>query len=197
MANIPDAEDFTMLRRFRIHLALAASLALAGAASCTADRVSSPLPAERSSLLGLTGSSSSPLITCPAGTAQSVTSTIGPLGGTLAIGNTQVVIPADAVLTPTEFTLTVPSSKYVEIQVTAGGSEHFLFALPVTVTLDYSRCPRSNIDLKPLTVWNIDPVTKALLEPMSSVDNKLTRSVLFTTLHFSGYAVADRDGLLE
>ena len=186
-----------MLRQTRLSLALAASLALAGAASCTADRVSSPRPAERSSLLGFGGSASSALLTCPTGPASSVTSTIGPLGGLLAVGNTQVVIPANAVLAPTTFTLTVPSSKYVEIEVTAAGSEHFLFELPVTVTIDYSRCGRSNIDLRPLAVWNIDPETKALLEPMPSVDNKLTKSVLFTTLHFSGYAVADRSGLVE
>jgi hypothetical protein len=188
-----------MLRNRRIHLVLAASLALAlaGAASCTADRAASPLPSDRSSLLGLSGGSAPSLLNCPAGATQSVTSTIGPLGGLLAVGNTRVLIPANAVLAPTEFTLTVPSSRYVEIEVTAAGSEHFLFELPVTVTIDYSRCSRSNIDLRPLTVWNIDPATKALLEPMPSVDNKLTRSVLFTTLHFSGYAVADRDGPLE
>jgi hypothetical protein len=186
-----------MPRRTRISLALAASLALAGAASCTADRASSPLPTERSSLLGLTGGASSALITCPAGEAQSVTGTIGPLGGLLAVGNTRIVVPANAVLAPTTFTLTVPSSRYVEFEVTAAGSEHFLFELPVTVTIDYSRCGRSNVDLRPLTVWNIDPRTKALLEPMPSVDDKLTKSVLFTTLHFSGYAVADKDGLLE
>jgi hypothetical protein len=185
-----------MLHQRRIQLALVASLALAGAASCTADRAASPLPEERSSLLGLTSSTPS-LITCPAGTPQAVTNTIGPLGGVLAIGNTSVVIPANAVLAPTEFTLTVPSSRYVEIEVTAAGSEHFVFALPVTVTIDYSRCSRSNIDLRPLSVWNIDPRTKALLEQMPSVDDKLTRSVLFTTLHFSGYAVADRDDLIE
>jgi hypothetical protein len=186
-----------MLRRTRISLTLAASLALGGAARCTADRASSPLPAERSSLLGLASGTSSALITCPAGVAQRATSTVGPLGGLLAAGNTQIVIPANAVLAPTTFTLTVPSSRYVEFEVTAAGSEHFVFELPVTVSIDYSRCSRSNIDLRPLTVWNIDPDTKALLEPMPSVDNKLTKSVLFTTLHFSGYAVADRDGLLE
>ena len=185
-----------MLRPTRLTLALGVALALAGAASCTADRAASPLPAERSSLLGL-GSDSPSLITCPAGAAQSVTSTIGPLGGLLAVGNTRVLIPANAVLAPTSFTLTVPSSKYVEIEVTAAGTEHFVFELPVTATIDYSRCSRSNLQRGLLSVWNIDPATKALLEPMPSVDDKLTRTVTFTTLHFSGYAVADRDGLLE
>lgn len=106
-------------------------------------------------------------------------------------GNTRVVIPADAVLAPTAFTLSVPSSKYVEIEVTAGGSEHFVFALPVTVTLDYGRCSRSDLDKASLSAWNIDPATKSLLEAMVSVDDKVTRTVTFSTIHFSGYAVAD------
>jgi hypothetical protein len=186
-----------MLRPTRISLAIAAALALAGAASCTADRAASPLSTERSALLGLPGSDSPSLLNCPAGSAQTVTTTIGPQGGLLAVGNTSVVIPADAVLSPTSFTLTVPSSKYVEIEVTAAGSEHFVFELPVTATIDYSRCSRSNLDRGLLTVWNIDPATKALLEAMPSVDNKLARTVTFTTLHFSGYAVADKGDLLE
>jgi hypothetical protein len=147
--------------------------------------------AERSSLLGISLSSNPSLITCPAGAPQSATGLIGPLGGVIAAGNTQVVIPANAVLAPTSFTLSVPSSKYVEIEVTADGADHFLFDLPVTVTIDYGRCGRSNLDRGLLSAWNIDPATKALLEQMPSVDNKLTRTVTFTTIHFSGYAVAD------
>jgi hypothetical protein len=180
-----------MHRRTRLHLAFAAVLALLGGASCSSDTLTAPQPPARGDLLGISFGSPS-LITCTSpGTSQSVTSLIGPLGGVLAVGNTQVIIPADAVLSPTNFTLTVPASKYVEIEVTAEGTEHFLFAQPVTVVLDYSRCSRWDLNLKLLTAWNIDPVTKAMLEPMVSVDNKLLRTVTFTTLHFSGYAVAD------
>ena len=178
-----------MLRRMRIHFLLAATLIAGGVASCTSDTVTAPQAGARSSLLGFSNTPS--LITCPAGDSQSATGIIGPLGGVLSAGNTSVVIPANAVLDPTTFTLTVPSSKYVEIEVTANGGEHYLFAQPVTVTIDYGRCSRSNIDLVPLSAWNIDPVTKALLEQEPSVDNKLARTVTFTTIHFSGYAVAD------
>jgi hypothetical protein len=87
-------------------------------------------------------------------------------------------------------TLTVPPSKYVEIEVRVNGLPHFQFAQPVTVVLDYSRCTRSDIDRAPLSVWNIDPLTKALLEDMGGVDDKSARTVTFTTDHFSGYAIA-------
>ena len=45
--------------------------------------------------------------------------------------------------------------------------------------------------LLPLTAWHIDPVTHELLEPMVSIDNKLLHTVTFTTIHLSGYALAN------
>jgi hypothetical protein len=180
-----------MPRLTRFRLAFAVALGLAGAAACSTDRLAGPQPGERSALLGDLFNNAPTLLSCPAGETQSATAVIGPLGGVLAAGNTQVVIPANAVLSPTTFNLTVPASRYVEIEVTTDASEHYVFAQPVVVTLDYGRCGRSNILRAPLTAWNIDPRTKALLEPMISVDNKLTQTVTFTTLHFSGYAVAD------
>jgi hypothetical protein len=178
-----------MPHRTRFHLVLMLSVGLVGAA-CSVERAAAPHPADRSSLLGLFDPNPS-LIKCPAATEQSATSLIGPLGGVLTVGATRVVIPANAVLSPTTFTLTVPASKYVEIEVTTDSSEHYVFSQPVLVTLDYGRCGRSDLLRAPLSAWNIDPQTKALLEPMVSVDNKLTQTVTFTTVHFSGYAVAD------
>jgi hypothetical protein len=180
-----------MLRRTRFHLAIAAVLAIVGGASCRSDYAAAPQPAERSALHGLNDTKTS-LITCPAAETDAVyTSTIGPLGGVLAAGNMLVVIPADAVPSDTKFTLTIPASKYVEMQVTTDVSEHFEFKLPVTVTLDYGRCGRSNLDKGPLSAWYIDWTTKELLYPMVSVDDKLARTITFSTMHFSGYAVAD------
>jgi hypothetical protein len=130
------------------------------------------------------------LIQCPAATTAASTGLIGPLGGVLSVGGIRVIVPVNAVLLPTTFTLTVPASNNLEIDVTAGGADHFVFARPVVVAIDYGRCelPRFH---SALTVWNIDPDTKALLEQMPSVDNQLTQTIIFSTLHFSGYAVAD------
>jgi hypothetical protein len=130
------------------------------------------------------------LIACPAPATVSSTGLIGPLGGVLGVGGIRVVVPANAVLAPTSFTVTVPESEYLEIDVKAGDADHFVFERPVLVAIDYGRCglPRFH---SALTVWNIDSDTKALLEEMPSVDSQLTHSIIFSTVHFSGYAVAD------
>jgi hypothetical protein len=134
------------------------------------------------------------LIACPTATTQSVTARIGPLGGLLALGNTRVVIPLGAVLFPQDFTLTIPASPYAEIRVRAGSAEHYLFQHPVLMTIDYSRCATPELDTRQLSVWNVDESSRALLEQMSGVDDKLTHTIVFTTIHLSGYAVADRTG---
>lgn len=190
-----------MIRVTELRLALA----LLAVAACSGD-VTSPtqpanpvgsagtaslLPKLLPDLLGA-DTTGTALIECPSGVTQTVTSRIGPSGGVLAIGNTTVVIPLGAVLFPEDFTLTVPASRYAEIRVRTGTAEHYIFQLPVTMTVDYSRCASPTLDQQALTVWNIDPDTKALLAPMSSVDTKLTHTILFTTIHLSGYAVADR-----
>lgn len=187
-----------MIRVTELRLALA----LLAVTACSADVTSSVphdvrpaggagSPSLVPDLLGA-DTSGTALIQCPTSTTQSVTSRIGLAGGVLAIGNTTVVIPLGAVLFPQDFTLTVPASQYAEIRVRAGGAEHYLFQTPISMTIDYSRCASPALDRHALSVWNIDENSKALLEPMVSVDAKLTHTVVFTTIHLSGYAVADR-----
>jgi hypothetical protein len=178
------------------------AVALLALAACSGDVTSPTRPAELSS--GATGSvlpwparpradlTGATLISCPTATAQSVTSRIGPLGGLLALGDTRVVIPLGAVLFPEDFTLTIPASQYAEIRVRAGTAEHYLFQYPVAMTIDYSRCATPKLDTHPLSVWNVDEDSRALLEQMIGVDVKLTHTITFTTIHLSGYAVADR-----
>jgi hypothetical protein len=109
----------------------------------------------------------------------------------LQIGATSVSIPTGALTTPTLIQLTIPPSRYMEIDVTAVGFSSFLFQTPITVTIDYSRCSRSDIDQQTLHVYHIDPLTKKLLEDMGGVDDKSSRRITFTTGHLSGYAVAN------
>jgi hypothetical protein len=173
------------------------ALALLAVAACSADVTSPSRPVSRSPLssrpdvLGL-GTSAATLISCPSSATQTVTSRIGIAGGVLAVGSTTVVIPLGAVIFPENFTLTVPASPYAEIRVRTGSAEHYVFQTPVTMSIDYSRCATPTLDTHALSVWNIDPDSKALLAPMVSVDAKLTHTVVFTTIHLSGYAVADR-----
>jgi hypothetical protein len=175
------------------------ALALLAVAACSGDvtapsRQAPATPGSSTPLLGILepGASSATLIDCPVATTESVTSRIGYSGGVLSLGNTRVVIPLGAVLFPQDFTLTIPASHYAEIRVRTGSAEHYLFQVPIAMTIDYSRCATAATDQRLLTVWNIDPDSKALLEPMTGVDDKLTHTIVFTTIHLSGYAVADR-----
>lgn len=132
------------------------------------------------------------LLVCPTSSTTSASALVTPLaGGVISAGGISVAVPAGAVLSATTITLTVPASQYMEIDVSAAGVDHFLFELPVTVTMSYARCSRSNIDRSALTAWYIDRDSKALLEEMPSIDDKLLRTVTFTTGHLSGYALAN------
>lgn len=167
-------------------LFVTAAAIIATAAACTAAGITG---AERNgSAARLAGAS---LVQCPSNTTTSATAVVGPLGGLVNVGGTSIEIPAGALLSPATVTVTVPASNYMEVDISVEGVEHFVFEQPVVVTLNYERCNRSDIDAQPLSVWYIDSESKQLLEPMGGVDNKLLRTITFTTGHLSGYAVAN------
>lgn len=164
-----------------------AALAVLGA--CGDQRPTEPIkPAAADGLF----SSGPKLVECHTDETLTASEPIGLLGGTISIGGTSVLFPAGAVLGTTDFTLTIPASRYVEVEITANGHEHFPFepGKPAVVTIDYSRCNRADVLIKPLSVWYIDSETKELKENLGGIDNKLTRSITFTTPHLSGYAIA-------
>jgi hypothetical protein len=131
------------------------------------------------------------LVECPTNTTLQTRATIGLLGGVLNLAGTSVSIPAGALLAQTDIVLTIPASRYMEIDVSVPGVDHFLFEKAIVVTMDYSRCQRNDLLFSTLQVWHIDTSTKALLEQMPSIDNKLTQTIVFTTGHLSGYALAN------
>ena len=130
------------------------------------------------------------LIECP--TAQTSTNSgfIGVLGGTIAAAGSSITLPAGSLLVGTLIRVTVPASTYMEIDVTANDLPSFLFLKPVTITIDYSRCPTSVTAGKTLTVWRINTQTKVLIENMNGVNDPVQRKISFTTGHLSGYAIA-------
>jgi hypothetical protein len=166
---------------------------LALALAACSEPGSSPLePASRPSQLESQYSLNNPSpVECPSSVTQSTSALIGPLGGSLSVGGSSVVVPAGAVLLPTSITLTIPASNYMEIDVSAGGVDHYVFQTPVSMTIDYSRCTRNDIDQTPLSIWYWNPSANELLENMGGTDDKTARKVTFTTLHLSGYVIAD------
>lgn len=108
----------------------------------------------------------------------------------MSLGGTSIAIPAGALSAPTLITVTLPAGQYMEVDVHANDLTSFLFNSPVSITIDYSRCNRNDIQSAPLTVWHIDEQTKALIENMGGADDKVDQSITFSTGHLSGYAVA-------
>ncbi len=175
------------LSQIRRMLVVAAACALTACAERQPTTPTEP-PAARP-LLGLP--SGPALVECPTTVTKSTSGTFDALGGTLSLDGSSVFLPLDALLEPTTIKLTIPASKYMEIGVNANDADHFFFEKPILITIDYSRCDRSDVLLKPLNVWQIDPESKTLIEKMTVIaDNKLTRQITFTTIHLSGYAIA-------
>lgn len=137
------------------------------------------------------GSSGPTLVECPSDTTLENEGEIGPLGGEVTLENHRLVLPELAVSLPHQFRLVEPAGKFMELRVTVDGQESFAFDETVTITLDYSRCTRSNIDHTSLTVWKIDPVTKELIKHMGGVDDPTARTVTFRTDSLSTYVIAD------
>lgn len=170
------------------------SLSLAAAvAGCGADRIAAPKSQDSSrddaALLGLPITLLKPkLIQCPTNEAETASSVITPLGGSISLAGASIVIPAGALLEDAHVTVTIPASQYLEVEINVAGSDHFVFELPVTATISYARCSRPL--LFPISAWHIKTDTKELLEQMPSIDNKLLRSVTFTTGHLSSYALS-------
>ena len=130
------------------------------------------------------------LIECPTSQTATNSGLIGVLGGTVAAAGSSITLPAGSLLVGTLIRLTVPASTYMEIDVTADGLLSFLFQRPVTITIDYRRCPTSVTAGKTLTVWHINTQTKALIQNMHGVNDPVQRRISFTTDHLSGYAIA-------
>lgn len=131
------------------------------------------------------------LVECPSTTTQSGSGILDALGGVVSVGGVTVVVPAGALTGTTTIDVTVPASKYLEVDISVPGVEHYLFAQPISVRVDYGRCDLASLATKSLSIWYIDSATKQPIELMPTVDDKLTHTATFTTGHLSGYALAD------
>jgi hypothetical protein len=174
-----------MKKHFDLLRALALPAAVLGLSSC------SDLVQPSAAVARAAHSSGPALVECPTDATKTTSATIDLLGGTLELDGHKVVIPAQAVLTPTTFTLTVPAGKYVKIDVTANGAEHFQFEKPVSMTISYARCTRANIDKiekHNLDIFYVD-ANDAILENMGGDQNTTDKTVTTSTDHLSAYAV--------
>ena len=130
------------------------------------------------------------LVTCPSKEFVLSFAMLGPQGGTMTGGPVTMDVPPGALPTGRLFVISVPRSRYLEMQIAAVGVEHFIFDLPVTITVDYSRCDLDQLDEQSLTAWFVDTQSLLPIEPMATEDDRLARRAVFITDHLSRYALA-------
>jgi hypothetical protein len=109
---------------------------------------------------------------------------IGPKGGTLRVGDHELVVPAGALTEETLISAEAPTSSLVDVKLLPHGLQ---FRKPVKLTLSYERCVRPT--LTDLLVAYLGQGNR-LLELPPSVDDKSGRDVTAEIDHFSRYAVA-------
>ena len=133
------------------------------------------------------------LVSCPAEDSElDALGVVSFWGGEIEGTPTTVSVPISAVDENTGIAVSMPASDFLEVQFNANGYEHYTFDRPLTVTLDYSRCPDSSIrSHAALRVVYLDDATKQPLEDMGGVVDSVARTITFQTRHFSSYGVSE------
>ncbi|HJU68538.1 MAG TPA: hypothetical protein VJ650_09870 [Gemmatimonadaceae bacterium] len=173
---------WTIVRRFTLVVAAAALTACSEPITAPSSDASAPSLSETQTAPSL--------LKCQWNFFDITWGVLGPLGGLLSLNGHSIVVPRLALDRLAFITLRTPTSRFVEIEARVNGQDHFDFGQPVIVTLDYSRCRSWELGPEPVTVWQIDPDTKAFIQDMGGVDDRVNKRITFTTDHFSGYAVA-------
>ena len=161
-------------------------LVLAALAGCR-DLAPSQSMAPRNSLRGLLTDSllhTAGLVRCTPVPYDSVTETIGPLGGTLQVGPHTLAVPAGALVLPTDITAVVPSDTVNEVRFQPQG---LVFLQPASLTMSYANCDLLGVLLPKNIVYVGDSLE--ILDVLRSID-VLQGTVTAPVSHFSGYAVA-------
>jgi hypothetical protein len=131
------------------------------------------------------------LVVCPTQDVASARAIIGPEGGSVGARGSTMSIPAGAVPEPTLFEVITPVSRFMELEIHAVGQSAYRFARPVSITINFSRCPGDSIPATAILKGAyIDTVTDQVLELMGGAVDKNGRKLTFFTDHLSGYAVA-------
>lgn len=168
-------------------LARLAPLALLALAAC-GDAIAPAAPTRP-----LVATATTPrLLSCPSDApTESARGLIGVLGGLLSTSAARLDVPAGAVVSLTEFEVAVPPSAYMQADLHAVGLSSYVFNHDVQVTLSYARCATDGLptDARLRAVY-FDPATGTVLEDMGGTVDPASRTITFTTGHFSSYAVA-------
>jgi hypothetical protein len=111
---------------------------------------------------------------------------IGVGGGTIRAGKHTLTIPAGALSQTVTITMVAPSDSTVDVVFEPEGLTFNRSRTP-TLTLDYSNCGRSLLNLKKRIVYSDNLLN--ILEILSSLDDLGSSKVSAPIKHFSRYAV--------
>lgn len=131
------------------------------------------------------------------GSDLSATKVIGLAGGTVQLFGHSIHVPVGAVSEPTIFTIRLVPNGYVEVDLTALGGVGGLidvggagFALPVKLTLTYSRATNVSNPAQLLILRKLGPGYDGAYEVLPSSVNTTTKTVEAELDHFSSYVMA-------
>jgi hypothetical protein len=130
------------------------------------------------------------LLQCERSNAVSTRGIIGPKGGSISLDGHRLVVPPGAVHRHVRFTMSVPASREVIVDVSADGRSHFTFARPAILTISYARCSGQPLEPAKLRVWFVHEQSHRFLQEMSADADENAHTLSFAIRHLSTYAVA-------
>jgi len=164
--------------------------ALLGAAAVLLLSCADPSPLgvdPRAGLFGLPDLPPPPvgLLQCTPLAYDSVTQTVGPEGGTLAVGPHTLLIPAGALDTAVSITAVAPPDTVNAVRFAPEG---LTFQQPASLTMSYANCNLLGSLLPKQIAYTTDALQ--ILEYLASVDDAWAQTVTGQLQHFSEYAIA-------
>jgi hypothetical protein len=126
------------------------------------------------------------LLTCAPLPADSVTRTVGPLGGVINVGPHTLSIPPGALGSDVVITAVAPSDTVNRVVFRPEGLE---FDAPAALTMAYGNCNQAILLPVPKRVAYTNDLL-VILEYLQSVDSPQTNKVTGRLEHFSAYGVA-------
>lgn len=110
---------------------------------------------------------------------------IGPLGGTLRVGQNTLTVPAGALAQPVQITGVQLSDTVNSVRFSPEGLQ---FARPATLSMPYANCNLLGRILPKEIAYTSDNLQ--ILSYLLSIDNLFSKTVTGRVNHFSRYAVA-------
>ena len=128
-----------------------------------------------------------PLV-CGRGDGSTATAEVGSAGGRVVVRGHSLSVPAQAVTSPTRFSITERDTTYVAVEVQPHGQA---FARNATLTLSYARCGRQPAGYQNLRIVEVRSGTTSIIRVLPSAVDSTSRTVTTTGLnHLSGYLIA-------